>query len=498
MKLFLKRFVVFLFVVLIALGAAWMVHPQGSKINLTKLGIDYQKYFNINLGLDLKGGAHLVYLANFKDIADADQKEALASVRDTIERRVNSFGVSEPVVQIQGNNQIVVELPGVENINEAIDLIGQTPLLEFRTQGNLEEAAQQATIGPDGQIQLDPLAGWEPTELSGKHLERATADVQQGQGVNSQIIVRLQFDEEGTKLFSELTEANINKPIAIVLDGQIIQAPTVQSVITNGEAIITGSFTSEEAKLLATRLNSGALPVPIELVSQQNIGASLGQESIDQSLMAGLIGLFMVALFMILYYRWPGFLAVIALMVYVLVSIAIFKLGISMTAIILVGIFFILGVVVNGWFGVLALISYIALIFLNGVQPVTLTLAGLAGFILSIGMAVDANILIFERMKEELRAGKDLDKAIHDGFDRAWLSIRDSNISTLITTSILYMFGTPAIQGFAIALSIGVIISMFSAITVTRTLLGLFMGKRIAKSPLLLGVKLPKANSEKN
>lgn len=497
MKIFLRRLTVFLFVILIGLIAAWVVHPAGSRINLSKIGINYQKSFPPKLGLDLQGGAHLVYRANFAEIPESERKASLDSVRDTIERRVNSFGVSEPLVQIQGSDQIVVELPGISNINEAIDLIGQTPQLEFRTQGD-PNAQPKPILSPDGKITFDPLTGWDPTGLSGKQLKKATADVQQGSSLSSELVVRLNFDEEGTKLFADLTEANIGKPLAIVLDGQIIQAPTVQSVITNGEAVITGNFTSEEAKLLAGRLNSGALPVPIELISQQNVGASLGQESIEKSLLAGLLGLLLVALFMIFYYRWPGLLAVLALIIYTLVSIAVFKIGISVTAIILVGVFFILGITISGWFGIIALISYIALIFLNGVQPVTLTLAGIAGFILSIGMAVDANILIFERMKEELRSGKDLNKAIQDGFARAWLSIRDSNVSTLITTSILYVFGTPSIKGFAITLSIGVLISMFSAITATRTFLSILMGERITKVALLLGMKLPNANSERN
>ncbi len=494
MKPFMKRILVFLFVILLGAGAAWIAAPQGSKIDLNKLGINYKKDFAVQLGLDLKGGAHLVYKADFKDIAQADQKDAITSVRDTIERRVNSFGVSEPLVQVQGTDQIVVELPGITDVNVAIDQIGQTPLLEFRTQGD-PNAAQNATVDANGQVTIDPLAGWDKTGLSGKQLKKATADVQQGStSLSSNIIVRLQFDEEGTKLFSEMTSANLNKQIAIVLDGQVISAPTVQSAITDGEAIISGSFTAEEAKQLATRLNSGALPVPISLISQQNVGASLGQESIQKSLIAGLIGLLLVVLFMIFYYRYPGLLAVLALVIYILLSIAVFKIGISITAIILVGIFFLLGIVVSGWFGILALISYLALMFLGGVQPVTLTLAGIAGFILSIGMAVDANILIFERMKEEIHSGKELTKAIEDGFDRAWLSIRDSNVSSLITTFILYMFGTPSIKGFAITLSIGILISMFSAITATRTFLRLLMTKRISKSPWLFGTKLKKSN----
>lgn len=490
----MKRILVFLFVILLGAGAAWIAFPQGSKIDLNKLGINYKKDFAVQLGLDLKGGAHLVYKADFKDIAQADQKDALNSVRDTIERRVNSFGVSEPLVQVQGTDQIVVELPGVTDVNVAIDQIGQTPLLEFRTQGD-PNAAQNATVDANGQVTIDPLAGWTKTGLSGKQLKKATADVQQGRSaLSSNIIVRLQFDDEGTKLFSEMTSANLNKQIAIILDGQVISAPTVQSAITDGEAIISGSFTAEEAKQLATRLNSGALPVPINLISQQNVGASLGQESIQKSIIAGLIGLLLVILFMIFYYRYPGLLAVLALLIYILISIAVFKIGISITAIILVGIFFLLGIVVSGWFGILALLSYLALMFLGGVQPVTLTLAGFAGFILSIGMAVDANILIFERMKEEIHSGKELTKAVEDGFDRAWLSIRDSNVSSLITTFILYMFGTPSIKGFAITLSIGILISMFSAITATRTFLRLLMTKRISKLPWLFGTKLKKSN----
>ncbi len=496
MKPFLKRFSIFLFVILIGLAAGWIVHPEGSKINLKPLGIDYEKTFDIKLGLDLKGGAHLVYQADFTEVAEADKGEALESVRDTIERRVNSFGISEPLVQIQGNDQIVVELPGVSDINDAIEQIGQTPLLEFRTQRS-ESEVPEPTIGPDGQLTVDAGQMWAPTGLSGKNLERATADIQQGTSGRTEIVVRLLFDSEGTQLFAELTEANIGKPIAILLDGEIIQAPTVQTAITNGEAVITGGFTSEDAKQLATRLNSGALPVPINLISQQNVGASLGQESIEKSLIAGLIGLIMITLFMILYYRWPGLLAVLALLIYILVSVAVFKIGISPAAIMLVGTFFVLGVVVNGWFGVLALASYISLIFLNDVQPVTLTLAGVAGFILSIGMAVDANILIFERMKEELREGKDIQKSIRDGFDRAWLSIRDSSVATLITTGILYMFGTPSIKGYAVTLSIGIFISLFSAITATKIFLTLLMTTKMSKIAWLVGVELPKSNTER-
>ncbi len=477
---------------LIALAAAWIVWPNGSRIDLNKLKINYKKEFSTHLGLDLQGGSHLVYKANFKDVAQGDQKDALNSVRDTIERRVNSFGVSEPLVQIQGNDQIVVELPGISDVNKAIELIGQTPLLEFKTQGDPSKA-QNATIGPDGKVVVDPNGVWEQTGLTGKQLKKASADVQQTtSSLSGQFVIRLFFDEEGTKLFGDITSANIGKQVAIFLDNKIISAPTVQSAITNGEAVITGNFTSDTAKELATRLNSGALPVPIELVSQQNVGASLGKESIDKSIIAGLIGLLLIAIFMIANYRFPGLLAIFALIIYVLMSVAIFKVGISITAVILVGVFFLLGLTVSRWFGLLALLSYFLLMLFNGVSPVTITLAGIAGFILSIGMAVDANILIFERLKEEMHAGKDINKAIDDGFARAWLSIRDSNVSSLITTLILYMFGTPSIKGFAVTLAIGIIISMFTAITITRTLLKLFVTAKVLSHPWLFGVSMRK------
>lgn len=494
MKSILMKVLLLAGILLVAASAAWIVWPHGSRINLNGLKINYNKSFTTHLGLDLQGGSHLVYQADFRDIGDGDRSEALNAVRDTIERRVNSFGVSEPLVQVQGSDQIVVELPGIDDVNKAIELIGQTPLLEFKTQA-ANPQTPQATVDENGQVVIDQEAAlaaqFESTGLSGKQLERATADIQQGSAsLGGQVVVRLQFDEEGTKLFADLTTANQGKQIAIFLDGEVLSAPTVQNAITDGQAVISGNFTADTAKDLATRLNSGALPVPIELVSQQNVGASLGQESIDKSIIAGLIGLLLIIIFMLANYRFPGLLAIFALAIYILMSIAIFKIGISITAVILVGVFFLLGITVSRWFGFLALISYIALIFLNGVSPVTITLAGIAGFILSIGMAVDANILIFERLKEEIRAGKDINKAIDDGFARAWLSIRDSNVSSLITTLILYMFGTPSIKGFAVTLAIGIIISMFTAITITRTLLKLFVTGQVMSHPWLFGVSM--------
>ncbi len=298
MKSILRKVALLLGILLITLAAAWIVWPGGSRINLSKIKIPYQKTFETHLGLDLQGGSHLVYQANFNQVEDVGRREALAAVRDTIERRVNSFGVSEPLVQVQGSDQIVVELPGIDDVNKAIELIGQTPLLEFKTQADQTEL--KPTVGPDGQVTIDPDSAWKPTGLSGQQLKSASADFQttSSGGLGNQVVVKLQFDDEGTKLFSELTAANLNKPIAIFLDGELISAPTVQSAITDGQAIISGNFTADVAKELATRLNSGALPIPIELISQQNVGATLGQESINKSIIAGLIGMIMIAIFM--------------------------------------------------------------------------------------------------------------------------------------------------------------------------------------------------------
>lgn len=479
-----KLFSSLLAILLIAAAALWIVLPKGGSISLKALKIPYSQSFKVHLGLDLQGGSHLVYQADFSGIAPADQADALNAIRDTIERRVNSFGVSEPLVQVSGSNQIIIELPGIKNINDAINQIGQTPTLEFKTQN---PNAQQVNASSTN-LTLNANDQWVSTGLSGKQLQKATVDFQQGQSLSSQVVVRLTFDSDGAKLFSQITSANVGKPLAIFLDGQILSAPTVDAAITSGTAVITGNFTVQQAKDLANNLNSGALPVPIKLISQETVGATLGKESVQKSVEAGIIGLLMIIVFMIVYYRFPGLLATFALLIYAVVSFAIFKIGISFTAVVLVGLFFFLGLTVSAWFGILALLSYIFLIFLNGLAPVTLTLAGIAGFILSIGMAVDANILIFERLKEEIRSGKEIHKAVEEGFNRAWLSIRDSNVSSLITTVILYMFGTPSIKGFAVTLGIGILISMFTAITVTRTFLRVFVGNNIATHPWLFGV----------
>jgi protein-export membrane protein SecD len=311
---------------------------------------------------------------------------------------------------------------------------------------------------------------WKNTELTGKNLKTSAVEFNPNDGSPE---VSLSFDDEGAKMFAAVTERNVGKPVAIYLDGYAISVPTVNEKIPNGKAVITGKFNISEAKLLVQRLNAGALPVPINLVNQQTVGPSLGQKSVANSLEAGLIAFVVVALFMIVFYRLPGLLAVLALLVYSLLVFALFKIGFSMAALVLVGIFLLIGITINPWFIIFAFLSYIILYFIGGLAPVTLTLAGLAGAIVSVGMAVDANILIFARLREEIISGKPLSVALNEAFKRAWPSIRDSNFNTLLTCLILIMFTTSAVKGFAVTLGLGVIISMFTAIFITRNFLSL-------------------------
>ena len=397
------------------------------------------------LGLDLAGGTRLIYNADVSNTIEQDVNSAMNGVRDVIERRVNLFGVSEPVVEVEhyGDNwRLIVELAGIKDITRAIALIGETPFLEFKEQldpADTQRILNEQKAGNEEYLGLDPY--FTPTNLNGKYIKAAKVEFDQ---TTYQPTVSVQFNDEGAKLFEELTIKNVGKPLGIYLDSAPISAPVVREPIAGGSAVISGKFTLDEAKQLAERLNTGALPVPIKLVSQDTVGASLGQDSLQKSIFAGFLGFAAVAFFMILYYRFPGLLAVIALIIYAALVLSIFKL-----------------------------------------LPVTLTLAGIAGFILSIGMAVDANILIFERMKEEVRGGKNLAFSIDDGFKRAWPSIRDSNVSTLITTIVLYYFTTSVVKGFALTLGIGVIVSMFSAIFVTRSLLKLFPSETLEKHPWL-------------
>ncbi|HNW96481.1 MAG TPA: protein translocase subunit SecD [Candidatus Paceibacterota bacterium] len=394
---------------------------------------------SFRLGLDLSGGTNLVYQVDTSQIPEADRSAVVSGLRDVIEKRVNLFGVSEPRVEtaeVNGSHRLIVELAGVKDIKDAIQLIGETPFLEFKEQRTQEETnliLEKQKANDAAYLSVDPYFTPAVPALTGQYLKSAQLVFDK---TTYEPYVGLQFNDEGAAIFEELTGKNINKILAIYLDGQPISLPTVGGTISGGEAQITGSFTTDEAKLLVERLNAGALPAPITLVSQQSIGASLGEHSFNVSIKAGVIGLALVIVFMLVYYRVFGLFASLALLIYTALSLAIFKL-----------------------------------------IPVTLTLSGIAGFILSIGMAVDANILIFERTKEERRRGLDKFHAIEEGFKRAWPSIRDSNISTIITCLVLYNFTTSIVKGFALTLLIGVVVSMFTAITVTRSFLRVFMTK---------------------
>jgi len=412
--------------------------------------------FPFRYGLDLSGGTHLTYVADVSAVTPGEEDIAMDSLRDVIERRVNLFGVSEPIVQTErgsmlagtgDDRRLIVELPGVTDVDAAVEMIGQTPFLDFRLEQETTQAIIDAKIAAQEVLQqggdiasIDQRAFAEPyadTGLTGRYVERAQLQFDQTTG---EPVVSLQFNDEGSKLFADITRANTGKQLAIYLDGSPISTPVIREEITGGSAQISGSMNPEEAKLLVGRLNSGALPVPITLASTSSVGPSLGMEARDAGVYAGIIGLLAVMVYMILWYRLPGVIASIALVLYTIVMLAVFKL-----------------------------------------LPVTLSAAGIAGFILSIGMAVDANILIFERMKEELRRshayndghGEDTElfAAAKEGFARAWTSIRDGNISSMITAIILFWFGTSMVQGFALTFGLGVLVSMLSAITVSRTLL---------------------------
>jgi preprotein translocase subunit SecD len=378
-------------------------------------------------GLDLVGGTELIYKADTTNVVE--KGGAMESLKEVIERRVNVFGVSEPLVQTeragvisgQQHDRLIVELPGVTDIERAKELIGKTPSLEFR----LLKADANVPTDPNTPLVLDEI--FQPAVVTGRYLERARVEFDPQSGTP---YVSLDFNDEGTKVFRDVTRVNKGEILAIVLDGTVISTPVIQDEITDGKAQITGIFSPEEARSLVRDLNYGALPVPIELVSSQTIGATLGNEALDAGVKAGVIGFIALSLFLILWYRLPGVVSVLALVLYIVLSLVIFKL-----------------------------------------IPVTLTAAGVAGFILSIGMAVDANVLIFERTKEEIKKGKSIADALHEGFHRAWLSIRDSNISSIITAIVLFWLGTSAVKGFALTLGVGVLVSMLTAISVSRTFL---------------------------
>ena len=453
-----------------------------------------------SLGLDLQGGAHLVYSADVKNIPEADRAGAMEAARDVIERRVNVFGVSEPIVTVNrgmnGEYRILAELAGIKDIGQAIKLIGETPILEFKEQEVVTNVVNVASssAATSTALNLDLDSEWKNTELTGKYLKRSSVQFNPNDGSPE---VSLEFNAEGAKLFEEITGRNIGKPVAIFLDGYPISTPTVNSKISGGQASISGKFNIEEAKLLVTRLNSGALPVPITLISEKTVEASLGTAAISNSLKAGLIGLLFVSLFMILYYRLPGLLSVMSLLVYGLTVLAIFKAlpaWLSFIVIVtMIGLIFYTFSELKIFNGALALLFAVIglLLFFYASKAVTLSLSGVAGFILSIGIAVDANILIFSRTREELKAGKSVNQAVSEGFKRAWPSIRDGNVSTIITCLILMFFGTSTIQGFGTTLFIGIAVSLFSAIVVTHTLFVIILGDWLEKRTWLLGVRRP-------
>lgn len=410
---------------------AWtlIIFIVGAGIGYFVYHTDITGSWPFKLGLDLSGGTQLVYRADLSHIAGSDVQGSMASLRDTIERRVNLFGVSEPMVQTEtasalsgtAEQRLVVELPGVTDTQKAIALIGETPVLEFRLlKQGANPSASTSTVNES----------FEPAAITGKDLASAELQFQGATAGLTQPVVVLHFTSEGGKKFADLTAQNVGRYFGIFLDGSPISVPVIRESIPDGTAVISGNFTADTAKELARNLNYGALPVPIELISTETVSGTLGNKAVQDGILAGLYGVGAVILFMILWYRLPGILASFALILYIVMMLALFKL-----------------------------------------IPVTLTAAGIAGFILSIGMAVDANILIFERTKEELRSGKGTDAAIHDGFARAWPSIRDSNISSIITAIILFWFGTSLIQGFALVFGLGVLVSMLTAITITRTFL---------------------------
>ena len=432
----IKKLILAFTILVLGAGVAFFVFKSEPKLNKNfDTAGSFLKNHPFRLGLDLSGGTHLTYKADISSVPAGQVGDSMNALRDVIERRINIFGVSEPVVQVQhsgfvsgADEQLIVDLPGVTDVKQAVDMIGKTPLLEFKIEAP-EGTPQKATVDENGQVTLSLDSQFVPTELTGRYLKKATLEFDTN---TREPKVSLQFDDTGTKLFAQITKDNIGKMVAIYLDGAPISTPVVREEIPNGQAVISGSFTPTEAKQLVGRLNSGALPVPISLLSTQTIGASLGDSATSAGVKAGVIGFSLIVLFLILWYRLPGVIAVVSLSIFIILVLALFKL-----------------------------------------IPVTLTTAGIAGFIISMGIAVDANVLIFERIKEELHAGRSIADAVSAGFTRAWTSIRDSNLSTIITAIILFWFGTSLIKGFALTLGMGVMVSMFSAIVISKVFLSL-------------------------
>ncbi|MFN8674545.1 MAG: protein translocase subunit SecD [Candidatus Sericytochromatia bacterium] len=384
----------------------------------------------IQKGLDINGGSRIVLEAQTTDKVKEIDQTVMSSVIAVVGNRVNGLGVAEPVLQQKGDKQIIVEIPSIKDPQEAIRIIGEMTELKFKEEDGVDEQTKQPK--------------WKDTGLDGRMI--TDAKTQPNQAGEWSVVVS--FNSEGTKLFGDLTTKYVGKQIAIDLDGKVISAPRVNEPITGGTASISGGFDAKSAQELVIKLKAGQFPVPLKMVENRTVGATLGEKAVDASIFAGAIGLAGVVLFMFFNYRFPGLVANIALVIYTIISLAVFKL-----------------------------------------VPITLTLPGIAGFILSIGMAVDANILIFERTKEELKEGRSIFNALETGFDRAFSSIFDSNMTTLISSAVLFYFGTGLIKGFALTLGIGVVISMFTAITVTRTFLRTLITIKRFKNPALFGIK---------
>jgi len=422
----LKSVILSLFFIVIAYLAACFVYPNGKIYNVTV----FPKIFPevpYKLGLDLAGGIHLTYQGDLSKIPEQDRVSTMNGLKDVIERRVNYFGVREPIIQVQ-KDKLIVELAGVIDPEQAIKEIGKTPYLEFKQEKSnyqeiLEKNQKILAEGKGAEGLEDPF---EITPLTGKYLTRADIDFD---STTYKPVVSITFNAEGAKIFSDLTEKNVKKHLAIFIDGQMLSNPVVQEKISGGRAQISGNFTEKEARNLAENLNAGALPIPINIVSQEVVGPFLGKISLEQIIKAGLIGFAAVAVFMIIFYRFLGLFAIFALILFVIFNLFVYKLG------------------------------------------VTLTLAGLAGFIISMGMAVDANILIFTRMREEMKSGFDFLSALDKGVVRAWPAIRDGNFTTILIALILFFLGTSFVKGFALTLIIGNILGMLTAILVTNNFL---------------------------
>lgn len=400
----------FLFLLTLAVAAAFICLPNGPYLKISKKVI-FKKEIKIKEGLDLQGGARVVYSADLSKINDKNKQDAMSSLSKVIENRINAFGVAEPLVQtskVGNENRLTVEMPGVKDVNEAINLIGKTAELEFK---------ELDSSGKD----------FKSTGLTGKDLSGATADFDQSG--NPQI--NIEFKSEGAKKFETVTGRNIGKPLAIYLDGKMISSPNVNQQISGGKGVITGKFDIKEAKNLAIQLNAGRLPVPIKMIEQRTVGATLGMDSVKKSLFAGILGCIFVSLFMLFYYRALGVFSTIGLGLYLIFTLALVKL-----------------------FGI------------------TLTMGGIAGLILSVGMSMETDVLVFERIREELRKGKRFEIAVSQGFKFAWTSIRDSNAVSLIIAALLYTAGG-TIRGFAVVLILGIVTGLTTTFLGTRTLISI-------------------------